>query len=274
MIDLHCHILPELDDGPDVLAESLQMAEIAAAGGIRAIVATPHAGNGLYPSKPADIAGRVADFNADLADASIPLKVYPGAEVQLSPGLAERLHQGKVTTINNSRYILLELPPILLPDSCKSELSSLLNNGFIPVIGHAERHSYLQKNLAYLAGLVQMGVLCQVTAGSLLGRFGRNVKAVAEQMLQCCLAHIIASDAHGVEGRVPALEGAVSEAARLLDSREKAMRMVTAIPAAIIADSNVYVEPPAMDAVSSKKTPWYNGGGSFFSTISDFWSRA
>jgi len=272
MIDLHCHILPGVDDGPTVLAESLQMAKIAVADGIRAVVATPHADNGVYRFNSADIAERVAGFNAELAAASIPLQVYPGAEVQLSPGLAERLYQGKVTTINNSRYLLLEMSSILLPDSCKKELVSLLSHGFIPVIGHPERNPFLQRNLAYLADLVQMGVLCQVTAQSLLGVFGRNVKGAAEQMLQNRLAHILASDAHGAEGRVAALEGAVSAAAGLLHSREKAMQMVTAIPAAIIADSDVHVEPPAMDAGSSKKTPWYDAAGSFFSSIAGFWS--
>ena len=267
MIDLHCHILPGLDDGPAVLAESLQMAQTAVAGSIRAIVATPHADTGVYCFSPADIAERVADFNADLAASSIPLQVYPGAEVQLSPGLVERLHKGKVATINNSRYILVEPPPTLLPDPCRNELLSLLNHGFIPIIAHAERHSYLQRNLAYVADLVQMGVLCQVTAQSLLGGFGRIIKDAAELMVQNRLAHILASDAHGAGGRVPVLNEAVSAAARLLHSHEKAMQMVTDIPAAIIADSDVDIEPPAMDLENTKKSPWHNYASSFFSSL-------
>jgi len=268
MIDLHCHILPGMDDGPSTLAESLKMAQIAVADGISGVVATPHAANGVYIPTPADIHKRVARFNADLAAASIPLQVYPGAEVQLGPGLVKRLHQGRITTLNTSRYILLELPPTLLPDSCKNELFSLLSQGFIPVIGHPERHPYLQRNPGYLAELVQMGALCQVTAQSLLGVFGRNVKLMVEQMLQKSLAHIIASDAHGAAGRVPELDAAVSAAARLLHSQEKAMQMVQDVPAAIIADRDANVEPPVMVAQEySKKTALQNSTGSFFSSI-------
>jgi protein-tyrosine phosphatase len=214
----------------------------------------------------------VAVFNADLAAASIPLQVYPGAEVQLSPGLAERVQQGKVATLNHSRYLLLELPPTLLPDSCKNEMFNLLSHGFIPIIGHPERHAFLQKNPAYLADLVQMGVLCQLTAQSLLGAFGRKIKGAAEQMLHNRLAHIIASDAHGTQGRVAALDGAVSAAAGLLHSRDKALQMVTGVPAAIINDSDVSVEPPDMAAGDRKKIPWHNSAGSFFSSISGWWS--
>lgn len=274
MIDLHCHILPGVDDGPATLAESLQMAETAVAGGIRAVVATPHTGNGVYSNGAVAIIDRVNQLNTELAGAGIPLQVFPGAEVQLSLGLVENLRGGAAVTINNSRYILLELPPTLLPDPCKEELFSLLTHGFIPIIAHPERHTYLQRNFDYLADLVQMGALCQVTAQSLLGVFGNYVQAAAEKMLRNRLAHVLASDAHGAEGRVPALESAVAAAARLLGSREKVEQMVTAVPAAIIADNDVYAEAPATREISGAKTPWHTGGKSIFSSISGLWSRA
>ena len=270
MIDLHCHILPGVDDGPASLAESLQMAETAVAGNIHTLVATPHADTGVYCFTPADIAERVAGFNAELAAAAIPLQVYPGAEVQLSPGLAERLHQGKVTTINNTRYVLLELPPTLLPASGKNELFSLLDNGFIPIIAHPELHPYLQRHPAYIGDLVQMGVLCQITAQSLVGAFGWKIKKVAEQMLRNRLVHIIASDAHGTEGRVVELDPAVTAATRVLASHEKALHLVTHVPAAIIGDSDIEVDPPAENMERGRKIPWHDTAGSLFSAISNW----
>jgi protein-tyrosine phosphatase len=272
MIDLHCHILPNIDDGPAALAESLQMAERAVANGIRVVVATPHADNGVYNAGPEYISERVAAFTAELRQASIPLEVYPGAEVQLFHGLADWLQQKRVATINSSRYILLELPPTLLPHHCRNELVNLLGHGFIPLLAHPERHPFLQRNPAYLAGLVKQGVLCQVTAQSLLGVFGRNVRAAAEHMLQNRLVHVLASDAHGPNGRVPALEEAVAAAARLLDSNERAEEMVSAIPAAIIADRDVQVELPETGTANTKKTAWPENTGSFFSSISGLWS--
>jgi len=272
MIDLHCHILPGIDDGPGALDESLQMALKAVAGGIRAVVATPHTGNGVYSYCAAEIKERVKAFKVKLAQNSIPLQVYPGSEVQLSPGLAGRLQQGEAMTLNSSRYVLLELPPTLLPEPCRNEIFNLRHHNFIPIIAHPERHPYLQHHMNYLADLVAMGALCQVTAQSLLGVFGRNVKTAAEQMLQGSMVHVMASDAHSSNGRAPALKDAVAAAARLLGSPEKARQLVTTVPGAIIADSGVTVEPPENLTENPVNPKWKRGGRSLFASISDLWS--
>ena len=246
MIDIHCHILPDVDDGSATLDESLTIARQAVADGIRAMVATPHVCNGVYKTSAALIRKEVVSLNAALQSAGIPLTVYPGAEVQLVPGLTDLLRTGEVCTINNSRYVLIELPPTFLPETAKDEFFTLRINGYIPILAHPERHPQIKNNFNFLVELVQMGTLCQLTAQSLTGGFGKPTKVLAEKMVKNDMAHILASDAHSSTWRKPVLSSAVNRAAKLLDSTEEAMQMVEGLPQAILDDRDFAVEIPGM----------------------------
>jgi len=246
MIDLHCHILHGLDDGPATLDESLAIARGAAADGIMAMVATPHVCNGVYCGSAAVIAQKVEALNVELGKAGIHLTIYPGAEVQLVPGLTDLLRKGEACTINNSRYILIELPPTFLLKTVKDEFFGLRVNGYIPILAHPERHPRVKNDLDCLMELVQMGTLCQLTAQSLTGEFGKTVQTAAEKMVESGMAHILATDSHSSKWRKPVLSKAVNRAAGLLGSREEALQMVSELPQAILADREFTVEIPGM----------------------------
>jgi protein-tyrosine phosphatase len=246
MIDLHCHILPDIDDGPSSPDESLTIARQAAADGIIAMVATPHVCNGVYCGSAPVIARKVEALNAELGRAGIHLTIYPGAEVQLVPGLTELLRSGAVCTINSSRYVLIELPPTFLPETAKDEFFALRINGFIPILAHPERHPQIKNNLAFLEELVQMGTLCQLTAQSLTGEFGTTAQGMAEKMIENDLAHILATDSHSSKWRKPVLSSALDRAARLLHSREEALQMVDGLPRAIVDDREFAVKIPGL----------------------------
>ncbi len=269
MIDIHCHILPDIDDGPCSIDESLAMAEQAVDNGIEEIVATPHVGNGLYQNNRGDILRLVHWLNERIAAAAIPLKIHCGAENYLLPHLADMIAQGRAATLNNSRYVLLELPPTLLFSSLKQEIFTLQVNGYVPVLAHPERHHLLLRDTRMVAELVEAGCLCQVTAQSLTGGFGRTIQAAADRMVGKRLAQLIASDAHSATSRKPELEKAVKRAAWLLGSRSEAMGMVRETPAAILADRVVRPAPPAgrpcpqPRAVAWYKPPLFTGMFSF-----------
>lgn len=245
MLDLHCHILPGMDDGPTEMAESLRMAARAVADGISAVVATPHVGNGVFNNRPEEIFAGVERLRVNLHEAGIPLQIYPGAEVHLVPQLSETVNARQVITINHGRYLLLELPEILLVDSCKAELFNLRMQGIVPIIAHPERHAYFQKHQGALLELLEMGMLCQVTAQSLLGDFGSRIQKCAEQMVRNRQVQVLASDAHGAENRVPALTEAVKRAARLLGNREEAEALAGAIPRSIVANREIKPRGPS-----------------------------
>lgn len=202
MIDLHCHILPSIDDGAGTLTDSLAMAQKAAAEGIHTIVATPHHQNGKYINERAEILQQVKQLNEALQEHDIPLNVLPGQEVRLYGDLLADYEAGKILTLNETnKYILIEFPSNHVPRYAEQMLYELRVKGMIPIIVHPERNAELIERPEKLYNLVNKGALTQVTAGSLLGNFGKKIKKFSMQLVEHNLTHMIASDAHNTTTR-------------------------------------------------------------------------
>lgn len=245
MIDLHCHVLPGLDDGSRLLQETLDMARTAVNNNIDTIVATPHTLNGFFINTWEEVQSLTFTVQKAIDDEDIPLMLYPGMEAQVCPELFDALDKGQAATINdNSRYLLVEFPPFTMPPGSLDFIYHLRLKGITPVIAHPERHLILQKDLNQLCDLVKHGALCQLTALSITGYLGAYVQKSAEQMIKTGLAHVIATDAHSNDQRIMALPEAVDAAAEILQDYDRAEKMVTATPAAIIAGEDVEVDEP------------------------------
>lgn len=245
MIDIHCHILPNVDDGSRSLKESLEMARLAVRDGVREIVATPHSMDGVYVNGTADIVARVASLQSTLVEGHISLKLHPGSDLHLSMNMAERVLSREVCTINDGgKFILLELPSQTIPTGVKDEIFSLKLSGITPIITHPERNAMVQHDPGILYELVQMGALAQITAMSVTGDFGEFIGELSEDLLRRRWIHIIASDAHSSKDRPPVLSRAVERAASILRSYDEALRMVTTVPAAILSGTPPDVPEP------------------------------
>jgi protein-tyrosine phosphatase len=245
MIDLHCHILPRIDDGANSLEETLAMARIAQKDGIRAIVATPHTLNGVYTNPMSRITSLVDAIQAVLRENKIDVALYPGADVHICPHLVERVKSGEAGTVNNTgKYVLLEFPSETVPLGARDEIFALKIAGITPIITHPERNAMIQRDPEILYELVSLGALGQVTAMSLTGDFGHYVARSAETLVKRRLVHNITTDAHSSETRPPILSRAVARAAKILKSKDEARRMVTEIPAAILSGDSIDVPEP------------------------------
>jgi len=245
LIDIHCHILPGIDDGAKSLEESLLMARRAVEDGIHTIVATPHTLNGIYINSTREVTPKVTSLQETLSENHIKLQLYVGADVYLCPHMLELIGNGDAGTINNARkYILLELPSQVVPPGVKDEIFSLKLNGITPIISHPERNLAIQHNIDILYEFVSMGALCQVTAMGITGDFGGMVMQCAERLLKHRLVHIIASDAHSSDSRPPILSQAVEAAAEIMGSYDDAERMVTEVPAAILSGDMPEIPEP------------------------------
>ncbi|MGG2063448.1 tyrosine-protein phosphatase [Bacillus sp. S14(2024)] len=202
MIDLHCHILPGVDDGPQTVTESIAMAKQAVAEGIHTIVATPHHQNGVYVNERIGILNLVKHFNGILRESDVALKVLPGQEIRLYGDLLTDYEMHQIVTLNETNtYIFIEFPSNHVPRYAEQMLYELRMKGLIPIIVHPERNAQFIERPDQLYNFVSKGVLTQVTAGSLLGNFGKKIKKFSLQLIEHNLTHMIASDAHNTTTR-------------------------------------------------------------------------
>ncbi|MBM4003069.1 MAG: hypothetical protein FJ295_07230 [Planctomycetes bacterium] len=206
--DIHCHLLPGVDDGARSWDEALEMARIAHADGIRAVIATPHQ-LGAYAHNTGDMLRmKTAKLQLQLQSEGIELQVLPGADVRIEPELVPRLLQGEVLTLaDQRRHVLLELPhDLYFP--LEKLVDRLLGHGIVAILSHPERNQGLLRQRHRLSGLVERGCLMQVTAGSFSGSFGNVCQQMADWMLGQRLVHFIATDAHGPHVRRPLMQRA------------------------------------------------------------------
>jgi protein-tyrosine phosphatase len=253
MIDLHCHILPGLDDGPGDLEASVEMARVAVENGIETTVATPHVSLD-YPTAPDDMSRAVGTLNLALVRRGIPLAVLPGAE--LAPSRLVDTDDATLAqlALAGGRTVLVESPYVPGMPWLEDLLFDLQARGFKPVLAHPERSPLFQQDPARLARVVQRGVCCSITAASLAGRFGSRVKHFSLRLVSEGLVHDIASDAHDHERRLPSLLDAFAAAeAEIPGISEHADWFTRVAPEALLA-GKVLPAPPAL--AMSKGPVW------------------
>ena len=249
MIDIHCHLLPGIDDGAKSLQDTLEMSAIAAADGIRTIFCTPHIYPGLYENTGPDIHRRVAQLQLILGDKGVDLNLSFGADVHLVPEIFEGLRTGRVPTLGGSRYLLLEPSHHVRPPRFTETVFEIIGAGYIPVITHPERLTWAEHHFSDFTELSRSGAWLQITGGALVGRFGARVKHLAERFVGDGWADVIASDGHTTGQRAPVLAEARARAVQLVGEQE-ANRLVRNRPNAILKklDPKLVQRPPALCA--------------------------
>ena len=215
-IDIHCHLVPAIDDGASTWDETLAMAKMAVADGIGTIICTPHQCGNYASNRGEDIRVAVGQLQQVLDRAKIPLAVLPGADVRIESNLIQQLLSGDVLTLaDQSRHVLLELPhELYFP--LEPVLTGLRKHRMVGILSHPERNQGILQRPEIVASLVEAGCLMQITAGSLMGTFGEAIQKVAEQLLTKGLVHFIATDAHGIKARRPMIRRAFQRATELV----------------------------------------------------------
>jgi protein-tyrosine phosphatase len=233
MIDLHCHLLPGIDDGPPDPAVSLAMARLAVADGIETIACTPHITPGLYDNSGSEIRAGVERLSRELANAGIQLNLVTGADVHLAPDLTSGFRSGRIPTLAGSRYFLLEPPHRVLPPRMEDVVFRVMADGYVPILTHPERLTWIASHFDLIRRLRSAGVWMQLTAMSITGGFGRRVRYWSERLLDEGLVDILATDAHNCDRRPPCLSQARAIVARRVGEAE-AHRMVVTRPKGIL----------------------------------------
>lgn len=202
MVDLHCHLLPEIDDGSKSMEISLRLAREAVENGVTHALLTPHHMNGRYVNHKQDVIRRTAEFRQQLKEHEIPLTVFPGQEVRINGQLIDALDKDDILFADeDNRYLMLEFPDDDVPHYTNQMIFELQQRGITPIIVHPERNNKIMAHPELLYQLLQKGCLSQITASSYVGTFGKKVEDFSKKLIANGQGYLFASDAHDLPGR-------------------------------------------------------------------------
>ena len=199
-IDIHSHLLPEVDDGSKSLQESLVMVEQYIKAGYSASIASPHFDKARYVVESGRVIENVDLLNKEIESQGLDFMVYPGNEIQIDVDTIKNLDDGKALRLNNSRYILAELPVYTKPNYVKNIFYDMQLRGWIPIIAHAERYSYVQENPDWLMPYIKSGCLIQMNLSSLSDSSSFKT---CKELLNRGMVHVVGTDSHQSEWRSP-----------------------------------------------------------------------
>jgi protein-tyrosine phosphatase len=243
LIDIHCHILPGVDDGPETLDDSIALAQEAVSNGMTTIIATPHHRNGVYINEKDTVVKQVDQLQLELDSRNIFLKILPSQEIRVYAELIDDLKNHQLLTLDEKyKYILLELPYDQVPINMNQLIYEIQLLGLIPIIPHPERNLQLREQPNLLYQMLKIGALSQLTAASMIGKFGKEVQKCSIQCIEHNLCHFIASDAHKAGKRGIYLKEAYDFITKKFGSglsyqlKENAEKVVDGL--------DIYVDPP------------------------------
>jgi protein-tyrosine phosphatase len=255
MIDLHCHILPGLDDGAKNLEEAIEMARIAAHDGITKIVATPHLFRRYSHFEDFSlIEEKQQELCRALKENNIPLDIFIGAEIHISHNLIDEIKKNRENLVlNKSSYLIVEFPSDHVFSGVKNLFFDLMSEAITPIIAHPERNSVFASYPDLLYELIHMGGLCQANSGSFLGLYGEKTVEAVSRFLRLGLVHFIASDGHNTSSIAPRLSEAINKAG-LIVGEESALRLAKDNPQAVLEDKELPYLPTPSNPRDKKKS--------------------
>lgn len=233
-VDIHCHIVPHIDDGARSSTQALRMIDIAYKNGIRAMIATPHYEVGKYDNNIDEIQKQFSKIKDLALKKYRDFKLYLGNEIFYSYGVVNNLEEGKIFTLADSKYVLVEFSPNDKYKYISESLYELVNNGYIPVLAHAERYEEVMEDIDNVERLVDAGVYIQINAHTIAGKYGHGIRRRVMKMIKNDLVHFIGTDTHSDRHRSPDLEECIKYLNKKTDE-ETVVRLLSTNPQKIIA---------------------------------------
>lgn len=243
MIDIHCHILPNVDDGSESLEESIAMAKIAESEGITKIVNTSHCHFDFKYKKGNELKLELEKFNQALKEENINIEVLLGNELYYTSDLIERFDELDFFSMNNSKYILMEFSPINFPKNIEDVIYEIKIRGYIPIIAHAERYKQVQEDVNIVLDCIKEGALIQVNASSILGKNGEKAEDTSKKLLDNNMVHFVATDAHSSNRRRPLIKDSYNYILKNY-GKEVAEKLFIENPTAVIENRDISILNP------------------------------
>ncbi len=252
MIDFHSHILPNIDDGSRNIEETFNLIKEAKEVGFEGIVLTSHYIEGYYET---DVPERDVWVNAikeNLKAKGIDINLYLGNEIYLSENMMNLLIENKASTINNTCYVLFEMPLNVEPINLYNAIYSLQENKLIPILAHPERYKFVQKEPELINDLIEKGVLMQANYGSILGQYGEKAEIIVRKFFENNMIHFLGSDVHRQKTIYKNIPQALAEIEEIIGS-EKLNELTTINPKLALNNKKIDVEEPDEVALTFKE---------------------
>lgn len=238
MIDIHSHILPDLDDGSKSMEMSIRMAQLYVENGFEKVVTTSHYFGECKGVQLDDLEAAKFELEDMLDREGIDLKIELGNEMYLSPDILENIQSGRALSLAGSRYVLIEMPANEIPDYTEDILYELQIKGYIPIIAHPERNSEIVRNPNILYSLIEKGSMAQLNLHSMMGMYGKDVMNTANVLLKHNLIHFVGTDSHSDGRRSPSVKNSL----KLLETRlgkERYFKIVYQNPELLVRDKDI-----------------------------------
>ena len=243
MIDFHSHIIPNIDDGSRSVEETFNLLKEAQEVGFEGIVLTSHYIEGYYETDAPERDIWVKAISDNLKTKGIKTNLYLGNEIYISDNMMNLLIDGKASTINNSSYVLFEMPMNAEPMNLYDVIYSLEENKLIPVLAHPERYSFVQKEPELVYDLIQKGVLMQSNYGSILGQYGEKAKMTVKKFLEANMVHFLGSDVHRQNTIYKKIPQALQEIENIV-GEQKLEELTTINPRLALENKRIDIEDP------------------------------
>ena len=241
MIDVHSHIVFEVDDGSKSLEDSIDMVNEAKKAGFTDVIATPHYMEGAYVVPCDEIRKKIEIIQQNVSG----INIYQGNEIYISGNMTKWLKNNETMGLNNSKYVLFETPMHQKPMNLDQAIYELLQEGKVPIIAHPERYLFVQENPNLLLDYIEQGVLCQTNYGSVMGKYGTKVQKMAKVLLQHGMIHFLGSDAHrpdSIYRNVPDILPTLKE----WIGREKLKELTEVNPVYVLRNEEFEIDEPEM----------------------------
>lgn len=254
MIDIHNHIVFDVDDGSKSIEQSIRMIKAASEAGITEICMTPHYMEDGYKTEKSILKQKLDMLQKAVLEESIPVKLYLGEEVFIFPDMPENID--KLVSLNDSKYILMEFPLVEEVSYIDDVIYKLLSYGKVPIIAHPERYLASEKNFGFIENLLKKGALLQVNINSLVGHYGKEAKKIATKLLKNNMVQFIGSDAHS-SASYYTIKESLSILKKLV-SEEQFLKLTETNPKMVLNDEEVEYNAIQIESVSYKKASWFS----------------
>jgi len=243
MIDLHAHILPNIDDGSRSIEETLQLVKEAQKVGFEAIISTSHYMEGYYETAVLEREVWINVIYQKLQEENIKMGLYLGNEIYLTENIITLLEEQKASTINDTSYILFEMPLNIEPLNVYNIVYEMLQNKLTPILAHPERYTFIQEEPQIVTELIEKGVLMQCNYASSIGYYGKKAQIIMKKLLQNNMVHFLGSDVHRAGTIYPQMPQILEKIKQII-GKEKLEKLTTINPKILLKNKRIEIEEP------------------------------